>query len=83
MCLDPHYLLRNFYPGGVTATKVSWYITTSFKKYVDQEAAASRFVSDECKDTYWEELKKNFRWALPFTDAMVDPLWVKRAMECY
>lgn len=57
---------KNLFPIGVNPIKVSQLITASFKKYVDQEGTAWKTLSDEFRDTYWEEFKGHDTLSRPY-----------------
>ncbi|KAM3307627.1 hypothetical protein P3S67_009370 [Capsicum chacoense] len=63
--------------------KCSSSITVSFKSEVDLNGINWKGVSQDVKDGYFGEFKKNFYWDASVSEVLVKQQWMKKAALCY
>ncbi|KAM3269054.1 hypothetical protein P3S67_031018 [Capsicum chacoense] len=65
------------------SSKYSSSITLSFKSEVDHNGINWKGVSQDIKDSYFGEFKKNFYWDASVSEVLVKQQWMKKAALCY
>ncbi|KAM3233197.1 hypothetical protein P3L10_018556 [Capsicum annuum] len=65
------------------SSKCSSSITLSFKSEVDRNGINWKGVSQDVKDGYFGEFKKNFYWDASVSEVLVKQQWMKKAALCY
>ncbi|KAM3218304.1 hypothetical protein P3L10_022834 [Capsicum annuum] len=65
------------------SSKCSSSITLSFKSEVDPNGINWKGVSQDVKDGYFREFKKNFYWDASVSEVLVKQQWMKKAALCY
>ncbi|KAM3358604.1 hypothetical protein P3S68_021537 [Capsicum galapagoense] len=65
------------------SSKCSSSITLSFKSEVDPNGIKWKGVSQDVKDGYFGEFKKNFYWDAFISKVVVKQQWMKKAALCY
>ncbi|KAM3248431.1 hypothetical protein P3L10_010200 [Capsicum annuum] len=63
--------------------KCSSSITLSFKSEVDPNGINWKGVSQDVKNGYFGEFKKNFNWDASVSEVLVKQQWMKKAALCY
>ncbi|KAM3395424.1 hypothetical protein P3S68_004430 [Capsicum galapagoense] len=65
------------------SSKCSSSITLSFKSEVDPNGINWKGVSQDVKDGYFREFKKNFYWDASVSEVLVKQQWMKKPALCY